>query len=188
MAADLNARTTDISASCQLSEPALKLAAKEPRPVAYVEQLAAQGLAADGLEFVAHWLPKRAAIWWGCLCLWHTRRPTLAPAEEAALRAVVQWVREPNEPRRRSLEAVAEAAGNLRTAVGGLARAAFFSSGSLVPPGLPVVAPPPGLTAHTLAQVLTVAALDARPEHAGDAHRHFLELGLEVARGENRWN
>src|SRR5438128_432587 len=108
-------------------------------PVAYVEQLALEGLAPDGLEFIAHWLPKRAAIWWGCLCLWHVGRPTLPAPEDAALRAVVQWVREPNEPRRLALEAAAEAAGNLRTAAGGLARAAFFSGGSLVPPGLPVV-------------------------------------------------
>jgi hypothetical protein len=188
MAADLSARTTDISASCRLSRAAVELAAKQPVPVAYVEQLAAEGLATDALAFVAHWLPKRAAIWWGCLCLWHTRRPTLPPAEEAALRAVVQWVREPNEARRLSLEDAAEAAGDLRTAAGGLARAAFVSGGSLVPPGLPVVAPPPGLTADTVTQVLTVAALHPSPECADDTARHFLELGLEVARGENRWN
>lgn len=188
MAADLNARTTDISAGCKLSQPAVELAAKQPTPAAYVAQLAAEGLATDGLEFVAHWLPKRAAIWWGCLCLWHLRRPTLPPAEEAALRAVVQWVREPNEPRRRSLESAAEAAGNMRTSAGGLACAAFFSGGSLTAPGLPAVAPPPDLSAHTVAQVLVVAPLYSNPEQTKDTYRHFLELGLEVARGENRWN
>jgi hypothetical protein len=188
MAADLEARTSEISAACKLSEPARGLVATHAAPVAFVEQLARDGLARDGLEFVAHWLPKRAAIWWGCLCLWHVRRPTFPPAEEAALRALVQWVREPTEPRRRSLEAVAEAAGNLRTPAGGLACAASFSGGSLAPPGLPVVAPPPELTAHTVAQVLVVAALHTHPECAGETYRHFLELGLEVARGENRWN
>lgn len=188
MVADLNARTTEISSGCKLSTPAREIAAKEPSPVAYVEQLAGAGLATDGLEFVAHWLPKRAAIWWGCLCLWHVGRPTLPAAEEAALRAVVQWVREPNEPRRRALESAADAAGQMRSPAGGLAYAAFFSGGSLTPPGLPVVAPPPDLSAHTVAQVLTAAPWHGNPEQAEDTHRHFLELGLEVARGENRWN
>jgi hypothetical protein len=188
MAADLNAQTADISATCKLSNRAVGLVAKHSAPVAYVEQLAREGLAADGLEFVAHWLPKRAAIWWGCLCLWHVRRPTLPAAEEAALRALVQWVRDPSETRRRALDAVAAAAGHMRTPAGGLACAAFFSGGSLAPPGLPVVAPPPDLTAHTVAQVLGVAALHTHSARAGETHRHFLELGLEVARGENRWN
>jgi hypothetical protein len=188
VAADLNAPVADICANCDLSKPARDLVARDSTAPGYVDQLACAGLAADGLEFVAHWLPKRAAIWWGCLCLWHVGRPTLPAVEDAALRALVQWVREPSEPRRLALQAAADAAGNLRTPAGGLACAAFFSGGSMTPAGLPVVPPPPGLTAHTVAQVLTVAALHTRPEHAGDTYRHFLELGLEVARGANRWN
>lgn len=188
MAADLNARVVDIAAGCNLSAPARERIAGNPAPAKYVEQLASEGLAADGIAFLAHWLPKRAAIWWGCLAVWHVRRPALPPAEEAALRALVLWVREPNESRRQALQSAAAAADNMRTATGGLAYAAFFSGGSLVPAGLPVVAPPPELTARTVAQVLTVAASQPDPERAADTQRHFLELGLEVARGENRWN
>lgn len=187
--ADLEARTADITPACtKLSAQAQGLVAQQPAPSGYVESLLSQGLATDGLEFIAHWLPKREAVWWGCLCLWHVSRPGLPAAEEAALRALVHWVREPTEPRRRLLEGAAEAAGHVRTGAGGLAFAAFFSGGSLAPPGLPVVAPPRDLTADTIARVLVVMALQTRPERAAETYRHFIELGLEVARGENRWN
>jgi hypothetical protein len=135
---------------------------------------------------LAHSLPKREAIWWGCLCAWNRHRPTLDGAEDTALAAVVRWVQEPNEEHRRAAGKAGEAAG-LTTLAGGLAMAAFWSGGSMAPPRLPTVLPPPTLTSVVIARVLFAAgaALDdgARRKQTHD----FFEIGFQVAGGKHHW-
>ena len=53
----------------------------------YLGLLAAEGLNRDAVRFIAHWLTKREAVWWGCLCVWHGLRTAEPPGEVmAALR------------------------------------------------------------------------------------------------------
>src|SRR5438270_5229403 len=51
-------------------------------PGAFVEALRAAALYDDALQFLAYALPKREAVWWACLCLWHGCRP--GPDADAA--------------------------------------------------------------------------------------------------------
>jgi hypothetical protein len=36
-----------------------------------------------GIDFIAHALPAREAVWWGCLCLQHACGSNLSPADKA---------------------------------------------------------------------------------------------------------
>jgi hypothetical protein len=153
---------------------------------AYVERLIAKQLYDDALKFVAHSLPKREAVWWGCLCVWKMRRPNPPEKEAGALDAAVHWVIEPAEEHRRLAETAGQKAG-ADTPSGALALAAFWSEGSMAPAGQPEVAPPPYLAGQTLAAVLDLVLAEAEGDRRADHQSQFLQLGREVARGENRW-
>jgi hypothetical protein len=152
----------------------------------FLDLLIAAELYDDALKFVAHSLPIREAVWWGCLCVWKSCRPHPPEKEAAALEAVVHWVIEPAEEHRRLAETAGQKAG-ADTPAGGLALAAFWSEGSMAPAGSPEVAAPQSLTAQTLAAVLNLAVTRAEGDTRPDHQRLFLQLGREVAGGKNRW-
>lgn len=144
-------------------------------------------LYADATHFMAHALPKRAAVWWGCLCLWLTMRSDEPSAEtKAALTSVVQWVQDPCEENRRSAGVAGQAA-KMHTPAGCLAMAAFFSDVSMNPPEQPKAPPPPELTAQTVANAVMMAAFQGDATQLERRQRRFLSLALDVAQGNNRW-
>jgi hypothetical protein len=148
----------------------------------FVDRLCAAGLWIDAVRFLAHALPKREAVWWGCLAA----RAALGEAPHAAARAAVEaaeaWVYRPNEDNRRAAMAATTAAGNDGPAVWA-ARGAFWSGGSLAPPEAPLVPPAETLTGAAVAGAVCLAAVQREPEHAPDKYRLFIAQGLDIARG-----
>src|SRR5262245_44527332 len=63
----------------------------------YFERLCREERYDTAIVFLAHALPARAAVWWGCVCLWDVARLSPRPPVEAALGAAVRWVLEPTE-------------------------------------------------------------------------------------------
>lgn len=169
----------------RLGEEARALLRPDLTPPAYVLTLEQHKLHADALRFVAYWLPKELAIWWGALCVWRIDRPAPARLEEAALASVVGWLREPGETTRRRAEAAARLVG-LANPAGALAMATFWSSGSMAPPGLPVVEPDATVVARTVAGAVLACSLRDPAQTVALQHQ-FVALGLEVAEGKNHW-
>ena len=123
----------DYCGHIQLSEPARALLQEDIAPAAFLDLLLAQQLFPDAVRFLAAWLPKPAAVAWGCSCLQSTFGETCPPGEKAAIEATQQWADDPTEDHRRATWAAAETAG-FDTATGLLALGAFSSGGSLAPP------------------------------------------------------
>lgn len=146
----------------------------------YFDLLRHEGRPYDAVVFLAHLLPVREAIWWGCLCSWQSARSKPTPAVDAVLGALVRWVREPSEANRVTGALLAGDDAPVQF----LARALEFSGASLSPPGLPVVPPPPFLAHRTVAGALLLDAAKGGPERLRD----FLQWGTDVADGKNRWN
>ncbi len=155
-------------------------------PAAYLAALIAAGHLVAAGAYLAAALPRREAVWWGCRCLRSVLAATAPPAAEAALVAAETWAAAPGDSNRRKAMAAAEAIGFADPA-GCLALAAFLSGGSLVPPHLKDVPPPDHAFARALAGALQLAAARAEPAQIGATHRRFLDLGLAVARGADRW-
>lgn len=150
----------------------------------YFDRLCAAERADDAVIFLAHALPRRETIWWGCLCLWETLRPAPPPAADAALATVLGWVRQPSETRKQDVIKAGEAVAD--TPLGFLASAVSFSGESISLPGLPVVPPPPYLANRLVAGAMQVAA-----SGSGNARTHFgrfLRLGIDVADGKHHWS
>jgi hypothetical protein len=179
-------KAAEICRQYEPGEEARRLLRDDLSADAYAALLTREHLYADAVQFLAHRLPKREAVWWACLCVWKVLRPEPPAKEAVALEAAVHWVQDPSEANRRAAQKVGEAAGP-GTPAGGVALAAFWSGGSMAPPGLPEVAPPTFLTARTLAGALRLAAVRVRPDAQDVPLRLFVDLGGAVADGKNRW-
>ena len=156
-------------------------------PRAYLEALAGGEHWPAAGAFLAAALPRREAVWWACRCARATLDPAAAPPEaEAALRAAEAWAAAPGDVNRRKALPAAEAA-DLGSPAGCAALAAFLSGGSLVPPPLKEVPPPAGACARAVAGAVTLAAAAAPAAEMGAFHRQFLQIGLAVADGVDRW-
>jgi hypothetical protein len=169
-----------------VSDAARKLLRPDLTPAQYLETLMEQQKYPDAIRFLAYALPKREAVWWACGCVRGTLDATCPPAVQTALQAAEKWVVDPSDDNRRAAMPAAESAG-LAEPAGCVAAACFWSGGSLAPPNLAAVAPAPHLTAHVVAAALLLAAVRTEPERAMEKQRKFLQLGLDVAAGNNRW-
>ena len=166
----------------RLSEEARGLLADGMTSRQYLDLLVERQLHADAVQFLAHALPKREAVWWACLCAAEVLGPEPPPAAAAALEAARAWVIDPRDEKRRATFPAAEAAG-LGTPAGCAAAAAYFSGGSLAPANLPVVAPAEHLTAHMVAQR---AGARRRDQGAGEGRREARVVPPDRAGGRLR--
>jgi len=169
-----------------LSADGRKLLRPGQPPASFFGLLFANELYPDAVQFMAHLMPKREAVWWGCLCAWNGARPEPPPELGDALEAAVRWVREPSEENRRAAQGPGEKLGPAALA-GAVALAAFWSGGSMSGPDLPAVPPPPTLTHSAIAGAVLAAAAQGDPAQMRQRYRQFLHLAVDVANQKNRW-
>lgn len=144
-------------------------------PAEFVEALIAGKQYLTGIDFMAHALPARDAVWWGCLCLRHVCGDAFAPADRAACQAAVQWVMQPNEQNRAAALQPAHAAGPVSVA-GGLAMAVCQTGGSTAQADAP---------AKTVAGAIKMACTKADAVKIVATQRLFLELARWMAAGQS---
>jgi hypothetical protein len=172
----------EICARYEPSPVVAKIECGDLTPEQLVEVLVESGLYLDAIDFLAHALPKREAVWWACLGVRHALGADLPPKEFAALKAAVEWVLEPDEPKRRAAQAAGEAA-DFGTAAGCAALAVYGSGGSLTPPDLPEVPPEPFMTAKAVSGSLAMASVQGDPSTIPALQRELIELGWAIAAG-----
>jgi hypothetical protein len=177
-------RAAEVAQRCKLSEEANQLLRDDMNPRQFLEQLLQEKRYADAVQFLAHALPKREAVWWACQCI--RQGSELSPAQAQAVRAAEQWAADPSEGHRRAAYPAAEAA-EFGTPGGCVAVAAFWSGGSISLPDLPEVLPAENLTGDTVANAVLMAVGTNDPEKAQEKYQTFFALGNQVAIGANRW-
>lgn len=181
------ARTaSQIAAQAALSDDARALLDDSQSPRIFLERLRSQGLVRDAAIFLAFALPVREAVWWAARCVRQILGSAPLEPAETALQAAEAWCQAPEDGRRRRALTVAETAG-LDTPAGCVGLAAFLSGGSLAPAELPEVPAAPHLAPTAIAGALQIAAVAHRPEFADERFRGFLDVGDQVARGQERW-
>lgn len=172
----------EVCARFQVPKDALALLREGMAPREYLQALMDGKKYVPSMDFLAHALPLREGIWWGCLCLQHAFGEALSPVDRAAAIAAVQWVLRPGEEARAAARAPAEAAGAASVA-GALASAAFLSGGNAAPPGTPPSPPPPFAYAKAVARAVKLAAIHCPPVRILDNQRSMVELGIGLAEG-----
>jgi hypothetical protein len=173
---------------CNLFEPqeqARELITEDAKPAEYFKLLVKNRLHRDAVNFLAHGLPAREAVWWGCLCARTDPVLTENPAAAAALDATERWVADPGKSNREATRsASAEAGFEMPDAVAAwLALAAADSDGSLSPSVEGAkVNPDQTLTAHGVSGAVLLAASREEKEFKRRIGL-FLDLGIQVADG-----
>jgi hypothetical protein len=127
-------------------------------PLIFIRKLALSDRPIDAIAFCAYLLPRREAVWWACQCVRAIQGE--AVGEDAAMKAAEAWVRDPEESMQRAALGLG-ASGNVRAATTWLAKAAGWSGGSIAPPGLAPVPPPPHLTAKAALAAIVLAMAKA---------------------------
>lgn len=163
------ATAAEICATFNLPSDARKLLQDGMEPGAFVDALLAKKQYVAAIDFMAHALPPREGIWWGCLCMQHACGDNLTAAERTAATAAVQWVFQPGDETRAAAKSPAEAAGPASPA-GALAMAASLTG----PPSLTVVA-----------NAVKLSSLKTEPVQIANLQKAFVELALEVAEGKH---
>jgi hypothetical protein len=163
------ATAAEICTSFNLPSDARKLLQDGMAPAAFVDALLAKKQAVAAIDFMAHALPPREGIWWGCLCMQHACGENLTAVERAAARAAVQWVFQPGDETRAAAKSPAEAAGP-STPAGALAMAVSLTG----PPALKVVA-----------NAVKLASLKTEPVQIANLQIAFVGLAMEIAAGQH---
>lgn len=179
-------KTVAICTVAELGEEAMALLRPDLHPLDFVALLMEQALFPDAVRFIAHALPRREAVWWAWVCARRAGGENPPPKIKAALDATERWIAQPNEDNRRLAMAAAEKA-ELGTAAGCAGLAAFFSGGSLAPPGAPAVPPGEFLAAKAVSGAVIFAAVAKEPERAPEKFRSFVAQGVEVTNRVKLW-
>ena len=176
------ATAAEICRYLYLEKEALQLLHPAMNPREFVAALREKKQYPAGIDFMAHALPARAAIWWGCLCLQHTCGDKLEPWERVACKAAVQWVLQPNEANRVAASRPADVVG-LGSPAGALAAAVNQTGGNLAPPSGPPIPPSPFAPARAVAIAVKVASTKGDRSRIQATQRSFIELGIAIAEG-----
>lgn len=176
----------EIAALYAPSAAASGLLAADFTPRHFLFELLRAQLYLDAIDFLAHALPKREAVWWGALCWQLAEEGSVSEARRQAAHAAVKWVLDPSDRNCADCLPAAEAAG-LNTPAGLIAVGAFWSGPTMTPAPLPVVPPKPTMTNQTVAAAIKQAALPGGPEVVRKRQRQFLVLGIRVAKSYIPW-
>jgi hypothetical protein len=165
-----------------LSEQARRLLAPSLDVATFLERLLKADLFVDSVRLLAFALPVRQGVWWACLAVRTAMGERLAPPARDAVLAAEAWVYKPVEVNRAATLPAAEAAG-VDGFAGYAALAAFWSGGSMAPPGLPELKPNPMLSPNAVAAAVLLAGLDAAPNTASLWYHAMVMRGIDIADG-----
>ena len=151
---------------------------REGTPAAdYVSALMGAQQYENAARVLSNVLPMPAAIRWVMECLGGSAGAPPGAADPIA--AVTAWLANPVDEKRRAAFSAAELAG-FATPEGSLALAVFLSEGSLAPPDVPAVAPPPGAAQKALLGSLQLAAVHTDPQSAPQKWKSFADAGKRI--------
>ena len=169
----------DVCEKFELSDEARSLLESDKEPQPFFDLLCKHELFPDAIRFLAFWLPKPSVVTWGCQCVREISGDPLPPEQDNPIARAEEWAADPSEENRRAAEAAAEAVdpGNV---AGWVARAAFWSEGSLVAPDQAPVPPDEKLTAQAVTGALLMAASRGDPTKTAQRYQVFLSKGKSL--------
>lgn len=168
--------------------PDARVAPDASTPSAYFQVLRTAEKRVEAVQFLGQALPRLESVAWAARAVRDLRGEDQAPAAEAkALRAVLLWVQDTTETRRRATFDAAEACDPV-SAERLAALAAFFSGGSIAPPDCPPLPAPRDAAGKFASGAVLVATAGARDMTAAldaclDAGEALAHQGLEGAQG-----
>lgn len=172
-------KATEVTRYVKLGDEAVQALTPEMSPNEYIDALVAKQLHPDAIQFIAHYLPKRQAVWWALGCVKQSvAKPT--PEFDTAVKTTERWIADPSEENRKAAFQAAEKA-DTSTPAGITALAAFYSEAMPQTQDPNMNAKSYFITAKLVgAAVLLAAATD--PEQVKERFAGFVTKGVEVVK------
>jgi hypothetical protein len=189
MNTDINAgapptvRAVDLCKYFTLSDAGKPLLKPEMMPDQFAGILVENNHHPDAIQLLAHYLPKRQAVFWAVSCVKQvTGNPS--PDVDGAIKATERWIAEPTEENRKAALKAADAA-DAGTPAGCAALAAYYAE------GLPRTEDPKqNARAHFLTSKLVAAAVllaaTSDDKKMKERFAAFVEKGLEIVQRVRR--
>jgi hypothetical protein len=136
------------------------------------------------LRVAAHRLTAREAVWWGILSLDDLFGDSVPEVDAPCIEAARAWVADPIEENRRAAETAALESGFEGIACW-VAQGAFWSEGSIAPPGIQAVPPDERLAGQAVTAAMLLGAAHGEAKDAPKRYRAFLAKALEVGEGKH---
>jgi len=146
----------------------------------FIEALIAKQLHPDAVQFIAHYLPKRQAVWWALGCVKQSTPLEKAPEQDAALKTTERWIAEPSEENRQAAFKAAEDA-DTSTPAGITALAAYYSD-ALPPSADPKINAKAYFVTAKLVTAAVMMAATSDPEQLKTRFSGFVTRGAEVVK------
>jgi hypothetical protein len=169
----------EAAGSAKLSDEARELLQPELPVKDYLASLVQREYFKDAYSLLAVALPQREAVWWACLCIRQSHGALRSNADDAALRAAVEWVLEPTPELRQRARDIARPAG---TDCGCAASAAGAMPVPLATDSHSAASP-----TRLIRRAILLASVHGDPRVLAPYPEHFVKLGLSVASGTHRW-
>ena len=163
----------------KIGDEAKALLTDESSTKQFIALLVEKELFRDALSLVAHMLPKREAIGWGCLCVRHALASQPDQPPPPVQGAAERWVSAPNEENRWAAKETAEAE-DPTTPSGLLAKAVFLAGPSMAPPNVQAVPPPDHAAAQVVAAAVLLAGVMNDPDKANEKYQVFMQKALAL--------
>jgi hypothetical protein len=164
----------DLCQKLKLDDAARELLVPGQTPLQFFDLLVSKKLYPDAVRVIASLLPPQVAVAWGCRTVRAVFGDSMPAKEVPPLETAEQWVTEPSEENRRAAQAQAEGTG-FEGITSWLSAAAFWSGGSMSPPGAPEVPPPPGLVAQALTGAMMLLVVHDGPKQAMARYQALLQ-------------
>jgi hypothetical protein len=172
-------RAADLCKYFTLSDDAKKAVTPEMTPDEFLQAAFENQWHPDAIQFLAHYLPKRQAVFWAMSCTRQSAVET-TPAAEAALKSAEAWIAEPNEDNRQAALAAANDA-DTSTPAGATALAAYYSDGLPATQDPKMNAKAYFMTAKLAGGAVLLAATEDR-EQAIARMEAFVNRGMDIAK------
>lgn len=179
----LQVKAVELCRYFTLSEEGRKVLNPEIAPEQFAVALAEKQLHPDAVQVIAHYLPKRQAVFWAMTCS-RDAAPEPVPEADAALKSAERWIADPGDENRAAALKAADAA-EASTPAGCTALAAYYSG------GLPRTEDPKSnarayfMTAKLVASAVMLAATTDR-ELMVARFQSSVDKGIEIVRKSKR--
>lgn len=163
----------ELIAAAELSDDASSKLTPNKTPSAFMRELVGAGLMPDAIKYLAQALGPKRAVHWAIACVREFRAENFTQTARA-LAVFDTWAADPSDGNRR---AAAEAAEDGPEKPLGLA--IFFSGGSIAPPEVNPVPPPPHVAEKLAAGAIMLAVVAEKPEASAARYQRCIEIALK---------
>lgn len=152
----------------------------------FVETLIANDLDPDARRVLAFALPRRRALWWGCLTAWDALGQLAVGDSARLLSAIASYVIQPIDDHWRN---VASAGKPIKRAslLGCLLYGTFVAHGSVMGPDKPRVPAPPHVFGRLIESAIYLSSVTKDVRNYRLHLREYLQLGQQLATGPAPW-